>query len=70
MFAIETGINGDQPGEAAKHQTRADREQKREGDFGDDKKPAQTLMAANAPAESALFERVLEVDARETQCRN
>jgi len=37
MLGAETGIDGDEPGKAAEHETGANREQKREGHFRNNK---------------------------------
>ena len=70
LLGTKTGIDGDEPGKAAKHETGTDGENKREGHLRDDKTAAERLMAANAASKSALLEGVLEIDARETQRGN
>src|SRR6266446_2651473 len=67
MLGAETGIDGDQTGEAAKHETGSNGEKKREGHFRYNEKAAERLMAANAASESTLLEGVLKVHARKTQ---
>jgi hypothetical protein len=70
MLWAETGIDGDEAREAAKHETGSNGEKKREGHFRYNEKAAERLMAANAAPESTLFERVLKVHARKTQRGN
>src|SRR6267378_2501486 len=70
MLGAETGIDGDEPGKAAEHETGANREQKREGHFRNNKTAAESLMAADTTAERALLERALEVHAREAKRRH
>src|SRR5712692_2418673 len=70
MLGAETGIDGDEPGKAAKHKPGTDRKQKREGHLRDNKTAAKSLMAADTTAERSLLKCVLEIHAGETQRRN
>src|SRR2546430_13835358 len=67
MFRAETGIDGDETREAAKHEARTDGEKKRKGNFSDNERAAESLVAANAAPESALLERVLEIHTRKPE---
>src|SRR5436189_58601 len=61
MFRTETGIDGDETREAAKHEARTDGEKKRKGNFSDNERAAERLVAANAAPESARIARVLAI---------
>src|SRR5205814_2881478 len=67
MFRAETGIDGNETREATKHEARTDGEKKRKGNFSDNERAAESLVAANAAPESALLERVLEIHTRKPE---
>ena len=70
MLAAETRINRDQPREAAKHQTGADRKHQRQRDFSHHKAAAQRLMPADSAAHRPLLQRTLQIHMGEAQRGN
>src|SRR5690242_17695784 len=69
MLWTKPGIHGNQPREAAQHQSRARAKHQRQRNLRHYKAPPQRLMSAHAAAHRALLHRVLQVHARDAQRR-